>query len=61
MKRGLVTVLTFLGVFFALTALVGVMGWLGSWELVVIAVVAALLTFLIGKSGRRRSPSVTPG
>lgn len=63
MKRGLVTALTFLAVFFALTALAGLIGWLGAWELLVIAVVAALVTFLVARSGgRRRSPkSATSG
>ena len=63
MKGGLVAALVFLGIFLALAALVGLIGWLGSWELLVIAVVAALVTFLVARSGsRRRSPNgVTSG
>lgn len=51
MKRGLVAALVFLGISLGLTALIGLIGWLGSWELLVIAVVAALVTFLVARSG----------
>lgn len=58
MKRRLVTALILVGIFFALTALAGLLGWLGTWELLIIAAVAALLTFVIVRGGgRRRSPN----
>jgi hypothetical protein len=50
-KRGLAAALVFLGTFLGLTALIGLIGLLGSWELLVIALVAALVTFVVARSG----------
>ena len=56
----LVSILTFIGLFLALTFLIGQFGWLGVWELALIAIVAAVVTFAIARRGRRRAaPNAT--
>ena len=58
MRRALTSILIFVGLVVALTLVAGLIGWLGVWELVLIAAVAALLTLAIVRSGsRRRGPA----